>query len=561
MDVRSTRTAFALPVILCFFKIPKRIASGRVCILINYAAPYMKNLYLLLILSTVMVGCNSNQSPTGAALPDRNRPNIIYIYADDLGYGETGPYGQKKIETPNLDKMAAEGMRFTQHYTSVPVCAPARCALMTGKHLGHAYIRGNRELGEFSDDAERGQWPLAKGTVTIGTLLQNAGYVTGAIGKWGMGFTGNSGHPNKQGFDYFYGYLDQKQAHNYYPTHLWENTQWDTLDNAYIYVHTPRTKDKTPDADGIKDFANSELEPGDPGFFEAYKGKEYAIAAMGRKVEDFIRTYKDSAFFLYLPFTIPHVSLQVPDSALQQYLGRFDEEPYLGEKGYAPHQYPLSAYAAMISYLDSEVGRVFSLLKALGLDENTIVMFSSDNGPTFNGGTQAEFFNSTAGFRGMKMDVYEGGIREPMLARWPGKIKAGTTTDHLSAQYDVMATVADLVGIKAPDDTDGISFLPTLLGKGSEQQQHDFLYFEYHAKGGQLAVRKGPWKGVKTGLERDPSRPWELYNLEKDPFETDNVATDHPDILKQLDEIAKTEHESSIWENWNFMDRVVSGER
>lgn len=514
----------------------------------------------MLLLALLAAGCNVNQRSTDTETHGNQKPNIIYIYADDLGYGETGPYGQKKIKTPSLDKMAAEGIRFTQHYTSVPVCAPARCALLTGKHLGHAYIRGNRELGEFSDDAEGGQWPLAEGTVTIGTLLQDAGYVTGAIGKWGLGMTGNAGHPNKQGFDYFYGYLDQKQAHNYYPTHLWENTKWDTLNNPYIYVHTPRTKNKSPDADGIKDFAKRDLEPGDPGFFEAYKGEEYAIDAMGKKLENFIRTNKDSAFFLYLPFTIPHASLQVPDAALQPYLGEFDEEQYLGQQGYAPHKYPLSAYAAMISYLDSEVGKVFSLLRELGLDENTIVMFSSDNGPTFNGGVNAGFFNSTAGLRGGKMDVYEGGIREPMLARWPGKIKPGTTTDLVSAQYDVLATVTDLAGIETPQDTDGISFLPTLLGKENEQKKHEFLYFEYHAKGGQLSIRMGKWKGVRTGLERDPSKPWELYDLEADEFEAKNLASEHPEILKQLDEIAKREHASSIWENWNFMDAVVAAE-
>ena len=517
--------------------------------------------FLLFISSLLLGGCTLNQPQSDITGRRDKRPNIIYIYADDLGYGETGPYGQQKIKTPNLDKMAAEGMRFTQHYTSVPVCAPARCALMTGKHMGHSYIRGNRELGLFSDDAERGQWPLAEGTVTIGTLLQQAGYITGAIGKWGLGVTGNSGHPNKQGFDYFYGYLDQKQAHNYYPTHLWENTQWDTLDNSYIYVHAPRTKNKKPDADGIKDFDKSHLEPGDPGFFEAYKGEEYAIDAMAEKAENFLRTHKDSAFFLYLPFTIPHISLQVPDSALQQYLGKFNESPYLGQAGYTPHETPLSAYAAMITYLDSQVGNIFSLLQQLGLDENTIVMFSSDNGPTFNGGVNAEFFNSAGGLRGLKMDVYEGGIRVPMLARWPGKIKAGSTTDHPSAQYDVLATITELTGIQTPEDTDGISFLPTLLGRDSEQQAHDFLYFEYHAKGGQLAIRMGKWKGVRTGLEEDPGKPWELYDLEADKFEKTNVADSHPDIVAQLDEIAKREHASSIWENWNFMDAVVRLEK
>ena len=511
---------------------------------------------LFFLVSIFLFSCNGQRQAETPGDSGR-KPNIIYIYADDLGYGELGSYGQRKIKTPHLDKMAAEGMVFTQHYTGTPVCAPARCALLTGKHTGHTYIRANRELGQFSDASERGQWPLPEGTVTIGTLLQQAGYVTAAIGKWGLGMTGNTGHPNKQGFDYFYGYLDQKQAHNYYPTHLWENREWDSLGNPYIYVHNLRDNSNAEDREAITDFARNDLRPDDSGFFDAYKGKSYAIDAMGARAEKFLRDHKDSTFFLYLPFTIPHVSLQVPDSALQQYLGQFDEEPYLGEKGYAPHQFPLSAYAAMITYLDSQVGNVFGLLEELGLDENTIVMFSSDNGPTFTGGVNPDFFSSAAGFRGLKMDVYEGGIRVPMIAWWPGNIAAGSTTDHLSAQYDVMATVTDLVGIETPHDSDGISFLPVLLGKEDEQEKHDFLYFEYPAKGGQVAVRMGKWKGVKTDLRSDPRNPWELYDLGADRFESNNVAGQHPEVLRQLDEIVNREHSSSIWENWNFMDDVI----
>lgn len=515
---------------------------------------YVNLLYALIIFVT---GCTTNRQGRETQAPPV-KPNIIYIYADDLGYGEVGAYGQQKIRTPHLDKMAAEGMRFTQHYTSTPVCAPARCALLTGKHTGHTYIRGNRELGQFSDAAERGQWPLPEGTTTIGTLLQQAGYVTGAIGKWGLGMTGNSGHPNKQGFDYFYGYLDQKQAHNYYPTHLWENAKWDTLPNPYIYVHNARDNRNGENEEAIEAFAKHYLKAGDDGFFDAYKGEAYAIDAMSGKAEQFIRRYQDSAFFLYLPFTIPHVSLQVPDSLLEQYLGKFQETPYLGQQGYSPHRYPLSAYAAMISALDAEVGKVFALLKELGLDENTLVMFSSDNGPTFNFGVDAKFFNSTAGLRGLKMDVYEGGIRVPMIARWPGKIKAGSITDHPSAQYDVLATLCDAADIPTPEDTDGISFLPTLLDRGN-QQQHTFLYFEYPEKGGQVAVRMNKWKGVKTNLRSDPDNPWELYDLHEDRFEAANVAGEHPDVLRQLDKIVRQEHSPSIWDRWNFLDSIIEG--
>jgi arylsulfatase A-like enzyme len=343
------------------------------------------------------------------------RPNIIYIYADDLGYGELGCYGQQKIKTPNLDRIAREGIKFTQHYTSAPVCAPARCMLMTGKHSGHSYIRGNYELGGFEDDKEGGQMPLPEGTFTIARLMQQAGYTTGAIGKWGLGMVNTTGDPNKQGFDYFYGYLDQKQAHNFYPTHLWENarptgssgrSKWDTLNNPYIQVHKPLPKDAPDTA------------------FNYFKGKDYSLTKMAEKTLAFIKKNKDKPFFLYLPYTGPHVSLQAPDEAVREYIGKFEEQPYHGERGYASTLYPKSTYAAMITYMDKQVGRIMELLKELGLDDNTIVMFSSDNGATFDvGGVDTKFFNSVGGLRGLKQDLYEGGIREPFIARWPGKIQ------------------------------------------------------------------------------------------------------------------------------------------
>ncbi|QDH80029.1 arylsulfatase [Echinicola soli] len=505
----------------------------------------------------IMVGCQSAEKQTNSK---GDKPNIIYIYADDMGYGEVGVNGQEKIKTPNLDKMAAEGMVFTQHYTSSPVCAPARCGLMTGLHTGHAYIRGNKPVlpASFTDAVENGQQPLPDGTVTIGKMLQKAGYVTGAIGKWGLGMTGNSGAPNRQGFDYFYGYLDQRQAHNFYPTHLWENDQWDSLANPYIFVHTPSSRGSEGNAQAMERFAKSDLDYGDEGFFEAYKGEEYAVDKMTEKATQFIQGNKDRPFFLYLPYTIPHVSLQVPDAALEPYMGNFEEEPYLGQQGYAPHEFPKSAYAAMISYLDQEVGKILQLLKAEGLDENTLVIFTSDNGPTFNGGVDAAYFNSTAGLRGLKMDVYEGGIRMPMVARWPGKVPANSKTDHVSAQYDVMATFADLAGIEAPIGTDGISFLPALMGKIIKQEHHEFLYFEYPEKGGQLAIRMGKWKGVKTGLRQQPHADWELYDLQKDINEVNNVAKQHADIIKQLEVIAKREHGEPVFEEWDFMDKVLS---
>ena len=389
----------------------------------------------------------------GLLMAQKNKPNIIYIYADDLGYGELGCYGQQKIKTPSLDRLAKEGIRFTQHYTSAPVCAPARCALMTGKHSGHSYIRGNYELGGFEDDTEGGQMPLPEGTFTLARMMKQAGYSTGAIGKWGLGMHNNTGDPNRQGFDYFYGYYDQKQAHNFYPTHLWENGKWDTLDNPFIHVHKPLPKDEN-----------------DPAAFAHYKGREYSLDKMVMKTFEFIIKNKNKPFFLYLPYTGPHVSLQAPDEAVKEYLGKFEEQPYRGEKGYASTLNPRATYAAMINYMDKQIGRIMALLEELGLDENTIVMFSSDNGATFDaGGVDTEFFNSVGGLRGRKQDLYEGGIREPFIARWPGKIPAGRVTDHISVQFDMMATLAELIGAKAPPN-DGISFLPTLLGNDKQQK-------------------------------------------------------------------------------------------
>ncbi|AWW32395.1 N-acetylgalactosamine-6-sulfatase [Echinicola strongylocentroti] len=508
------------------------------------------------VASLFMMGCQSTANKT---TKEQSKPNIIYIYADDMGFGEVGVNGQEKIKTPNLDKMAAEGMVFTQHYTSSPVCAPARCGLMTGLHTGHAYIRGNKPVlpASFTDEVENGQQPLPEGTVTIGKMLQDAGYVTGAIGKWGLGMTGNSGAPNRQGFDYFYGYLDQRQAHNFYPTHLWENDQWDSLANPYIFVHAPSDRGNKANAQAMTNFAKSGLKYGDEGFFDAYKGEEYAVDKMTEKATQFIQGHKDQPFFLYLPYTIPHVSLQVPDAALDPYLGKFEEEPYLGQQGYAPHEFPKSAYAAMISYLDQEVGKILHLLKAEGLDENTLVIFTSDNGPTFNGGVDAPYFNSTAGLRGLKMDVYEGGVRMPMIARWPGKVPANSKTDHVSAQYDVMATLADLVGTEAPKMTDGVSFLPALSGDIVNQEPHEFLYFEYPEKGGQLAIRMGKWKGVKTGLKKEPDAAWELYDLENDVNETNDIAAANPAIVKKLDAIAKKEHKEPAFDQWGFMETVL----
>lgn len=465
-----------------------------------------------------------------------SKPNIVFIYADDLGYAELGCYGQTKIRTPNIDRIAREGIRFTNYYTSTPVCAPSRCQLLTGTHAGHSYIRGNFELGGFPDSTERGQMPLPANTRTIGTLLQKEGYKTACIGKWGLGMGNSTGNPNQQGFDYFYGYYDQKQAHNYYPTHLWENGKWDTLRNPVIDVHRKLDPKTATPAD-----------------FAYYKGTDYAIDKMTEKAQKFIRDNQRNPFFLYLPFTIPHASLQAPDAEVQQYVGQFEEKPYYGGKNYASTPYPRSTYAAMITYMDKKVGEVMALLKELGLDENTLVVFTSDNGTTFNGGVDPNFFNSVGGLRGLKMDVYEGGVRMPMVARWPGKIKPGRTTDHVGIHYDVLATLLETAGGK-PVESDGISFLPTLLGKEKQQTKHEYVYWEYPEKGGQLAIRLGKWKAVKVDIRKNPAARWQLYDLENDRSETTDLAAANPALIARFDAIVKKEHRTPHIPEWKFLE-------
>jgi arylsulfatase A-like enzyme len=490
--------------------------------------------WIVTILTLVALGACGDSIPPVDPRSDRDdRPNVIYILADDLGYGELGSYGQTNIQTPHLDRLSDEGMRFTQHYSGSPVCAPSRATLLTGMHTGHTLVRDNYELGGFLDEEERGQLPLEPGTETIGTMLQARGYVTAAMGKWGLGGPGSTGVPNEHGFGLFYGYLDQKQAHNYYPTHLWRNAAWDSLGNEYFHPHQ-----------------RLEEVPTDPSQFDRYKGTDYAPDLMTDGALRFIRSNRDLPFFLYLAYPIPHVALQVPDEALQQY--DFDETPYLGQKGYLPHRRPLAAYAAMIGRLDGYVGQIIGLLEELGLDEDTLVLFSSDNGPTFNGGVDAAFFRSAGPFRGLKTEVYEGGIRVPFLAWWPGHISPGTTSDHISAFWDVMPTVAEATGADTPDVIDGISFLPTLLGQPDRQAQHEYLYWEYHGRwDGAQAVRMDRWKGVRVGGHSNPDAPIELYDLATDIGETTDLAAAYADVVRQIQAIMDARTPSEI-EGWNF---------
>jgi arylsulfatase A len=460
-----------------------------------------------------------------------DRPNIVLLFADDLGYGELGSYGQRRIRTPRLDRLAAEGMRFTQFYVGSPVCAPSRATLLTGLHSGHAYVRGNFELGGFKDDEERGQLALLPQTPTVARWLQRQGYATGAVGKWGLGGPGSTGLPHRQGFDVFFGYLDQKQAHNYYPTHLWRNAERVPLDNEYFAPHQRLKGD-----------------PGDPAAYASFRGREYAIDRMTDEAVAFLRQYRSRPFFLYYAPTLPHLALQVPEAALAQYDGQFPDTPYRGDDGYLPNRTPRATYAAMISYLDMQVGRILDELRALGLERNTLVLFMSDNGASFK--IDHAFFQSLGDLRGYKGALYEGGIRVPFVASWPGRIPAGTVSAHVAATWDLWATFAELLGVDAPP-TDGRSFLPTLLGRPNEQRSHDSLYWEFAAGGGQQAVRLGRWKGVRMNIKKNPQAPIELYDLDADPNETRDLASKHPEIVARMTAIMRTARTSSPVEAFN----------
>ena len=451
------------------------------------------------------------------------RPNIILVMADDLGYGELGSYGQTKIRTPVLDQVAREGMRFTQHYAGSPVCAPSRCVLLTGRHTGHAYIRDNDEMGSrgdvWHDLSLEGQRPIPAGTTTFGTVMQQAGYVTAAIGKWGLGGPGSSGAPNGQGFDHYFGYLCQRMAHNYYPPWLWRNDQKVLLNNDYVYPHEALPKD---------------LDPNDPASYTRYTGREYSHDLMVNEALGFIRTNRARPFLLYLPFTIPHVAMQVPADSLKEYEGAFPEAPYLApNNSYLPNRTPHAAYAAMITRMDRDIGRVMALVKELGLDDNTILMFTSDNGPSWVGGADPDFFASRGPLRGRKAQVYEGGIRVPLIARWPGRIQPGAVSDHPSAFWDFLPTLAELGGGRAPAGIDGLSFAPTLLGRASTQARHEYLYWEFENN---QVVRLGDWKGILP----PNSNAMELYHLGRDLGETTNVAAQEPAVVARIREIMRT---------------------
>ncbi len=458
------------------------------------------------------------------------KPNIIFILADDLGYGDLGSYGQRKIRTPNLDRMAAEGLRFTQHYSGNAVCAPSRCVLMTGRHPGHAFVRDNRSY------KPEGQEPLPAGTVTLPALLKAEGYATGGFGKWGLGGPGTPGDPLQQGFDRWFGYNCQGVAHNFYPTYLWDNDQKVTLKNTAF-----------PANDKLKPEEN----PSDPQSYRRFQGTEYSADLINEQALKFIRENKDKSFFCYVPTTVPHVALQVPDDSLKEYVGLWNDPPYPGGKGYIPHFSPLAAYAAMITRMDREIGRMMDLVKELGLDEKTIFAFSSDNG-ALNGehqglaGTDAIFFNSTGGLRNGKGTLYEGGFRVPGIVRWKGTVKAGTVSDRVTGFEDWLPTLLDLAQLKdqTPTAIDGISFAPTL--RGEPQPERPFLYREFPSYSGQQCVRVGNWKAIRRGLhgKKGPAT-FELFDLLADPREEHDVAAANPAIVAKLTQLMKGQRSPS----------------
>lgn len=470
---------------------------------------YNNPLAIFLLLCTALITTTTKGQQT------QSKPNIIFILADDLGYGDLGCFGQKLIQTPHLDAMAKQGMRFTQFYAGTSVCAPSRSSFMTGQHTGHTPVRGNKSV------PPEGQWPIPDSAITVAEIMKKAGYVTGDFGKWGLGPVGSTGDPIKQGFDQFYGYNCQSKAHNYYPDHLWDNDQ-------------------------RVDFASNT-----PSSFT-----EYSADLIQQKAMQFIDKQAGKPFFLFLSYTLPHAALQSPnDSLFEKYKKLFNEKPVdvpaWNGKGYAPQAYPRAAYAAMVSRLDAYVGQVLDMLKQKGIDKNTLVIFSSDNGPHAEGGNDPTFFNSSGGFRGIKRDLYEGGMREPMIARWPGMIKAGETSGFVGAFWDFFPTFAALAGVPVTDKIDGISILPTLLNKG-RQQQHEYLYWEFHENGGRQAIRMGNWKAVKYRVKEDKNARWELYDFAADAHETHDIAAQHPDLAKKISGLAKHAHTHSTIDEWNF---------
>lgn len=489
----------------------------------------MKRLLLFVYLAVLLSGCVTAPgngasarvgTPSGNAV-DARPPNIVFIMADDLGYGELGSYGQEAISTPHLDRMAEEGIRYTQFYAGSTVCAPSRSSLMTGQHTGRTPVRGNKEVLPI------GQTPLPDEAVTIAEVLGDAGYATGAFGKWGLGAPGSEGVPTRQGFDEFFGYLCQRRAHFYYPEFLYSGEERVPIEGNEV-IDDPTSH---------------------PGAGPPVRAEQYAPDLITQQALRFIEDHRDEPFFLYLPVTIPHASIEVPEEALSPYLddqGRsiFPEASFAGGH-YSPQERPRAAYAAMISHLDRDVGRILDTLKELGLDEHTIVFFTSDNGPAAEGGADPAYFDSSGPLRGMKRDLYEGGIRVPMLVWGPGRVPSGTISDQVWAMWDVLPTAADLAGVPAPPGIDGISMRAALLA-GEAPRTRNPLYWEFYEQGSAQAVRMGDWKAVRRPMLTGDV---ELYDLSRDVGETTDLAAANPEVVQEMMRLMEEAHTpSALWQ-------------
>lgn len=469
-----------------------------------------------------MVGCADGKHKSCTA---EDRPNVIYILADDLGYGDVSFMGQSHFSTPNIDKLASDGVVFTRHYAGTSVSAPSRSSLLTGQHTGHTPIRGNKEV------KPEGQHPLPANYFTIFRMLKDNGYTTGCFGKWGLGFPGSEGAPENQCVDEFYGYNCQRLAHNYYPYHLWHNA-----DKVVLEGNTDHNENQ----------------------YSAYLIQEQALK--------FIRDNKDRPFFLWYATTIPHAELCLPSPEVEPFIGKMGEEtvydgcidgPNYKNGGYGHQDNPHAAFAAMITLLDKQVGEIVSLVEELGIADKTMIVFTSDNGPHKEGGADPNWFESSGGLRGTKRDLYEGGIREPFAAKWPGHIPAGSRTDHVSAFWDFLPTLAEITGCKIPKDAqiDGISYLPSLLCRG-KQAEHEYLYWEFHEQNGRQAVLRGDWKAVRYNVSNNGKT--QLYNLADDPGETKNLASQYPEMVAEFDKIMKEARTSS--EVFTFASDAYNGD-
>jgi len=458
---------------------------------------------------------------------DKRALNVVFILADDLGWGELGCYGQQKIPTPHLDRLASQGMRFTRHYSGAPVCAPSRCVLLTGRHMGHAEIRGNIQAQKSFPQFTEGQYPLSARALTVAQVFRKAGYATGAIGKWGLGPVGSTGDPNTQGFDLFFGYNCQALAHSYYPTHLWRNAERISFNDHPVPGHRPQPSGEVR--------------------LEAQTAEHYAPTRMVAEAEQFIAAHRKDRFFLYLAFIEPHVAMHPPKASVDRFPTSWDDEPYRGQNGYLPHPRPRAAYAAMISDLDDHVGRVMQALDSAGLTDRTLVVFTSDNGTTHpagknprfgTGGVDSGFFNSTAGLRGYKGSVYEGGLRVPLIVRLPGRIPAGSVNDRPSYFADWFPTLCDAARLKTPRGLDGQSLWPQLMGR-KNPSQHRPMVWVFPEYGGQVAVRMNDFKAVRQRLKTPQPGAWELYNLKSDPNEQTDLAGQHPELIAKAETILR----------------------